>query len=338
MIFVNIASYRDRELVKTVNSCLSKARHPENIRIGICWQYDEEEDITALDNIPQVQTYKIYWKDVESSVCWARSLVQQKFFNNEEYYFQIDSHTIFAQDWDEILIDMYKSLPSTKAVISVGPPYYYDLDAEGALPHLEWEPVEMLDGFYRDTVIQKQKLDSAGGLHFMYGFLPADDISKPIPARHISAALLFTIGQWVKDVPYDPDLYFSGEEPTLTLRSYTNGYDIYNPNKFVIWHLKYLFSDRKRHWNTFDQSIIDSKSDLSSRKYYKIVAGEDLGIWGVGKERSLLDWEIYSGVSFKDRVAHPDVFKGIVPNPVTIVNLDEWENIKSGKLIGNNLA
>ena len=208
MIFVSIASFRDKELIKTVKNCLSKAKHPENIKIGICWQYDEEENITALDHIPQVQSYKIYWKDVKGSVCWARSIIQEKLFNNEEYYFQVDSHTLFAQDWDKILIDMYKSLPTDKAIISVGPPYYYDLTAEGALPPEPWDQnIKTIDGLQYETGIKKQKLDSfdSNGF-FMFGFLPADDISKPIPSRHISAALLFTIGLWVKEVPYDPYL------------------------------------------------------------------------------------------------------------------------------------
>jgi hypothetical protein len=203
------------------------------------------------------------------------------------------------------------------------------MNAEGALNYLEWEPVELVEEHYRDNIIQKQKLDRAGGTHFMYGFLPAEDTTKPIPARHISAALLFTVGKWVREVPYDSDLYFAGEEPTLTLRSYTNEYDLFNPNVFVVWHLKYRFPDRKRHWNTFDQQVIDELSSKSNQKYSKIIKGEDLGIWGIGKKRSLLDWEIYSGVSFKDTIAHPDVFKGIVPNPNTITDLNEWEQIKN---------
>lgn len=330
MIFVNIASFRDKELIKTVKSCLSKAKYPENIKIGICWQYDEEEDITALDNTPQVYIHKIYWKDVEGSVCWARHLIQQKFFNNEEYYFQVDSHTLFVQDWDEILISMYKELPTDKAVISVGPPYYYDMAAEAALPPEPWdENIEEIEGIKYETVIKKQKLDAISSTHFMYGFLPAEDISKPIPARHISAALLFTIGQWVKDVPYDPNLYFSGEEATLALRSYTNGYDIFNPNKFVIYHLKYRFPDRKRHWNTFDPLIVDKLSTINNHRFLQIVTGEDLGVYGIGNKRSLQEWEIYSGTSFKDRVAHPNVSKGVIPNPVTITDLEEWEKIKN---------
>ena len=314
MIFVSIASYRDKELIKTVNSCLSKAKYPENIKIGICWQYDEEEDITVFDNNPQISSHKVYWKDVEGSVCWARSIIQQKLFNDEEYYFQIDSHTLFAQDWDEILINMYKELPTDKAVISVGPPYYYDETAEGALPPEPWDKnIETIGDIKYETVIKKQKLDSFNNGFYMYGFLPAEDISNPIPARHISAALLFTTGKWVREVPYDPNLYFHGEEGSLAIRSFTNGYDIYNPNKFVIWHSKYRFSDRKRHWNTFNEQIVSKMQIANNQKYQKIIRNEIEGIHGLGTKRNLEDWKNYSGIDFINDIASDDAYKGITP-------------------------
>lgn len=314
MIFVSIASFRDKELIKTVNSCLAKAKHPDNIRIGICWQYDEKEDLTAFDNLIQVESHKVYWKDVEGSVCWARHLIQDKLFRNEEYYLQIDSHTLFAQDWDELLLEMYKSLPTDKAVISVGPPYYYDETAEGALPPEPWdENIEVVGDIKFETIIKKQKLDSFGNGFFVYGFLPADDISKPIPARHISAALLFTTGKWVKEVPYDPNLYFHGEEGSLALRSFTNGYDIYNPNKFVVWHSKYRFPDRKRHWNTFDEQIVGRMQAANNQRYQKIIRNELEGIYGLGSKRTLEDWKNYSGIDFINDTASEDAYKGITP-------------------------
>ena len=314
MIFVSIASFRDKELIKTVNSCLAKAKHPDNIRIGICWQYDEDEDLTAFDNLIQVESHKVYWKDVEGSVCWARHLIQDKLFRNEEYYLQIDSHTLFAQDWDELLLEMYKSLPTDKAVISVGPPYYYDETAEGALPPEPWdENIEVVGDIKFETIIKKQKLDSFGNGFFVYGFLPADDISKPIPARHISAALLFTTGKWVKEVPYDPNLYFHGEEGSLALRSFTNGYDIYNPNKFVVWHSKYRFPDRKRHWNTFDEQIVGRMQAANNQRYQKIIRNELEGIYGLGSKRTLEDWKNYSGIDFTNDTASEDAYKGITP-------------------------
>jgi len=314
MIFVSIASFRDKELIKTVNSCLAKAKYPNNIRIGICWQYDEKEDLTAFDTIPQVESYKVYWKDVEGSVCWARNLIQEKLFRGEDYYFQIDSHTLFAQDWDELLIEMYKSLPTDKAVISVGPPYYYDETAEGALPPEPWdENIEAIGDIKFETVVKKQKLDSFGNGFFVYGFLPADDISKPIPARHISAALLFTVGKWVREVPYDPNLYFHGEEGSLALRSFTNGYDIYNPNKFVVWHSKYRFPDRKRHWNTFDEQIVGRMQAANNQRYQKIIRNELEGIYGLGTQRTLEDWKNYSGIDFINDTASEDAYKGVTP-------------------------
>ena len=44
-IFVQIASYRDPELLPTIEDMLKKAKNPENLVFGICWQYDETEDV-----------------------------------------------------------------------------------------------------------------------------------------------------------------------------------------------------------------------------------------------------------------------------------------------------
>ena len=64
MIFVSIASYRDKELIKTVNSCLSKAKYPENIKIGICWQYDDKEDTSYYDNDPRFRIRKYHYTEI----------------------------------------------------------------------------------------------------------------------------------------------------------------------------------------------------------------------------------------------------------------------------------
>ena len=63
-----------------------------------------------------------------------------------------------------------------------------------------------------------------------------DNLTQPQLWHTISAHYLFTYNQWVKDVPYDPELYFDGEEDTLALRSYTNGYDIYYPHDKISYH------------------------------------------------------------------------------------------------------
>ena len=331
-IFVSIASYRDHQLISTVKDCLAKAACPDQIRIGICWQYDETEfeNIAMFDGDPRIQVHKVRWNEVEGSVCWARALIQKKFFNNEDYYLQIDSHTQFAHGWDVELIRMYSETGTDKAVISVGPSYYYDLSAKAALAHEKHELVEYRDGMAFDTEVKIQKLDAwdSDSRYFMYGFLPAGDLTRPIPSRHISAAYIFTIGQWVRDVPYDENLYFHGEEGSLAIRSFTNGYDLFNPNRMLLWHLKYYFPDRLRHWNTFDSSTVADFNARSLRRYHEIVCADgfkpELDVYGLGSARTVREWEIYSGISFRYGLAHENVRRGLVPNPVTVNDYDTW--------------
>ena len=40
-IFIQIAAYRDNELLPTIKNMLDKADNPENLRFGICWQHHQ---------------------------------------------------------------------------------------------------------------------------------------------------------------------------------------------------------------------------------------------------------------------------------------------------------
>ncbi len=50
-IFVQIASYRDPQLIVTVEQMLDLADNPGVFNFGICWQHDETEDITKFDKL-----------------------------------------------------------------------------------------------------------------------------------------------------------------------------------------------------------------------------------------------------------------------------------------------
>jgi len=38
-IFIQIASYRDPQLLPTLKDCIEKAKYPKNLRFGIAWQH-----------------------------------------------------------------------------------------------------------------------------------------------------------------------------------------------------------------------------------------------------------------------------------------------------------
>ena len=63
--------------------------------------------------------------------------------------------------------------------------------------------------------------------------------------------MLFAPGAFVKEVPYDPEFYFYGEEISLMLRAFTRGFGIFHIPAVPIFHLYTDTSDLKGklHWD-----------------------------------------------------------------------------------------
>ena len=110
-IFVSIASYRDPELLPTLRDLISNAKHPENLIFSIAWQHSTEDAWDTLEEFKDDPRFKVIDIDFRESkgACWARHTIQQN-YNNEEYYFQLDSHHRFVKEWDTQCIKMIKQL------------------------------------------------------------------------------------------------------------------------------------------------------------------------------------------------------------------------------------
>ena len=74
-IFVQIAAYRDPELIPTIKDMMERADNPENLRFGICWQYhpDDEynDDMFEFMNDDRFQIIKVDARRGHGT-CWAR--------------------------------------------------------------------------------------------------------------------------------------------------------------------------------------------------------------------------------------------------------------------------
>ena len=64
--------------------------------------------------------------------------------------------------------------------------------------------------------------------------------------------VFFSDGCFVKEVPYDPNYYFYGEEISMMLRAFTKGFSIFHTPNIPIFHLYNNdpeTSSRQLHWN-----------------------------------------------------------------------------------------
>jgi hypothetical protein len=300
-IFVSIAAYRDPELVPTLRDCIARARYPHALRFGICWQHGEDEAAAPDFADPRVRVIDVLWRESRGA-CWARAEVM-KLWQGEDFFLQIDSHHRFVQDWDALLLaQMNRSGAAKPLLTSYGAPF-----DPGTTPP-PGEPMQMdFDRFTEDgiplfrprTIPNWQALD------------------RPLCARFVSGHFLFAPGSFVNDVPYDPELYFHGEEITLSIRAFTHGYALFHPPEHILWH-EYTRLNRPKHWDDHVRSRGVEREwhecDAASRtKVRRFLLGEDVGAFGCGAERSFADYEAYAGVSFRHHAAQDATLLGMEP-------------------------
>ena len=319
-IFVQIASYRDPELIPTINDCLEQADTPENLTFGICNQYHEDDD-WSLDEYrdnPAFTIQDIPWNE-SKGLCWARHNIQ-KMWKGETWTLQIDSHHRFDKGWDTQLIEMAEMVEVEKPIITSYAGMYDPKENK----KLNVEPFRMVG----------KKFTPSGTILFYPEYIHNwKELTKPLPARFVSGHFFFTIGKHCEEYKYDPNLYFAGDEISLSIRSWTLGYDIFHPHKTVIWH-EYTREGRVKHWDDFvtkNQEKIEAKwhemDAVSKKRLRKMLREEDNDAdvtgYDLGTVRTHHEYEQWAGIDFKNRILHPNTIKGIEP-PTTTEPSSEW--------------
>jgi hypothetical protein len=243
-------------------------------------------------------------------------------YKDEKYTMQIDSHHRFVKNWDVEMIKMLKSTGSKKPILTSYAGMYDP--KENKL--LNQDPYKMVpDKFTPGGTI----------LFYPHSIENWEQLDKPIPARFVSGHFFFTIGEHCKEYHYDPNIYFAGDEISLSIRSYTLGYDLFHPHRLLIWH-EYTREGRTKHWTDFNNEtkeaglVKDAWWDMdneSKRRLRHMLQEEDnnidLDIYGLGTVRSHHDYEIYAGINFAKRKLHPDAIKGLNP-PTTTDTDNNW--------------
>lgn len=321
-IFIQVASYRDPQLIPTIKNALENAKYPENLVWSIARQYhpdDKFDDLSEFDNNPNFKIMNIPYQE-SLGVCWARHLTQQ-LYDGEEYTLQIDSHMRFSKNWDDELISMVKNLQNNgyrKPLLTGYVPSFDPDDDPNGRVMVPWRM--SFDRFIPE-----------GAVFFLPDTIPNwENLDSPVPARFYSAHFCFTLGQFAVEVQHDPTFYFHGEEISIGVRAYTHGYDLFHPHKVLIWH-EYTRKGRTKQWDD-DKNWANKNtySHLRNRKLFSMDGEKydenEFGIFGFGKERSLRDYEKYAGVLFENRsVQQYTLDKGYPPNPYNFNSEEEWK-------------
>lgn len=310
-IFIQIACYRDPDIYNTLEDMLANSSSPDNLEICIAWQNSKEdlwENKSKLENFAKnIEIIDIDHKD-SKGVCWARNMVQSR-YSGQQYTLQIDSHHRFVDNWDEKLINMIEKLRANGHDKPLLTSYAPSFNPNNYPEDRHDKPWKMnFDRFIPEGAVF---------------FIPAnfdvwDNSDEPVPARFYSAHFAFADGTFAREVMHDPEFYFHGEEISIAVRAFTQGYDLFHPNEIITWH-EYTRKNRTKHW---DDHFNWTKRNSESHKRNRMLLGVDgdssaeglFGEYGLGNKRTLNQYEKYAGIRFRDRSVTEDVINKRPPD------------------------
>ena len=328
-IFISIASYQDPLLKATINSAYNNADNPENLIFGICDQSNEPLDTKSFTFSDQINCEHIDPK-ISEGPCWARKRVQ-RFYNNEDYYFQIDSHMQFEQGWDSYFIGYVQKIKNVgteyhqKPIITCYPRAFKVIDADKEIFELDSQEKRALTLVLKEDSIFIKRCFSS-----QIAGITENEISH---GYLIAAGCLFTTKEFVKEIPYDDKLYFYGEELAILLRAFTRGFSVFHTSNVPVYHLYHVVGDLKRklHWDEDEEKERKIKwVDREKKSIDRLVSIVDKslrGTYGLGKKRSLEDFKYLSGIDLQNEKIL-DMKKAITSEFLDTLKWDE-EPIKS---------
>ena len=324
-ILVHLPAYRDPELVPTIKDALAMAKYPKRIHFGICRQFKEEDGFDNLDEFREDKRFHIMdvpYKEAQG-LPWARAQINENLLTDQDYILQLDSHHRFAQYWDETLLEMHEGLEAKghKPILAAYLPLYDPFkEPEGRTPE-PWQ--QTFASFYpHGTIFIRPGL--------LHGW---QDMTEPPMSRFLSGHFCFARAEWAKEIKHDPDIYFSGEELNLTVRSYTHGYDLFHPHKLVVWHST-MREERAGmlKWDDDSKNGIDftRKQDYARKKIRVLLRTEedptiDLTGYDLGTVRTLRDYEKYAGFNFKTKSVQKYTLDNNYPPNPHIHDDELWE-------------
>ena len=321
-IFIQIASYRDPQLVPTIKDAIEQANGPSRLHFCVAWQHGDDETRDIFSDIPQQPQLSLLdiLHSESKGTCWARNQIQQQ-YQGEDYTLQLDSHHRFVKGWDDICIGMVKDLQVAGVEKPLLTSYIPSFDPDND-PQLR-----INEPWY----LAFDRFIPEGAIFFSPATMPNwQSRTLPMKGRFYSAHFAFTLGRFCREVQHNPDYYFHGEEISIAVRAYTHGYDLFHPHKVIAWH-EYTRKGRRKHW---DDHSSWGGMNISSHAYNRMLFGMDEyidqhdvvaetqnGKHGFGKERTLEQYERYAGICFRKRGVTQAVLDHIEPLSDDNINL-----------------
>lgn len=284
-IYVSIAAFDETYIKLTLESMWENSEFPERVFVGLNYQSSDG----CFDDLSNFKNLKVKYSLTHVPIGFGIDRVSaDSFWNCENYYLQIDAHTLFEQKWDSDLIESLHTIENLgvdKPIISTYSPWW-SISEDGSIQNFKPGTVDQL---MVCSYVSGEPSKYWGG--FEREFNKTVGVGEFVEHYTISGGFFFCKSKWLEDVGHDWKYIFIGDEMLIALRSCTRGYRIFSTGKPFMWHLNKPVSSIKKNWRNigylgnFNQ---DSQRYARDREQLrKILLGEEFGFSGAPDKDSL---------------------------------------------------
>lgn len=252
-IFINIASWEDPTLIKTIKSAIQNADQPDDLIFSFALAYKNIPDFSFLNK----DKYHLVMFDPENRPgVWKARQLANEFYNGENYYLQIDSHTIFNQGWDTYYKNQIEEIKINEKINKVAISGLHFGEAP-----INWK--------WSVRKVGRMNKDSKP---VNFAFIIEDDANVSlwkdieqnyVPIKSVQGGFIFSDGLFAEEIKINR-LNFHDEEPMLTFTAFMKGWSIFCVRKCFMFHDTVKYFDHLVANNLF---ISDNNTRYSSTKY-----------------------------------------------------------------------
>jgi hypothetical protein len=322
-IYIAVPSFKDKFLQSTIDDLFEKAAYPDRVYVGAFIQIDPDsnDETTFVRNDYEGHVFYQYANaGTVLNIAGAREKSYQWLNSTYTYFFQIDAHSRFDQNWDETIIALYKKIQkeqkNQKILISgILSGWGFDSLVTPLRKDSKVNYVLNKEGIYewreKGIYLEKPSFDTESSQRI---FLESGNLT-PGATWDLSqtkeyekgwftfAAFLFGLSEYHNDITINPDVFNHSEEFLSSVQAFTYGWDVYHVLNKPIYHLykspRYLSSVFR------STAQVESPVEYNINKMKSLKTMLDLVIHNqtneyIGKTRTIQELSTFLGYDLKN--------------------------------------
>lgn len=280
-IFVSTCGYNERFIKETIASALDLAEYPDRVSFGIFNQKSSGVPMDDLSGFKNVRVQEMVHNE-PIGVGHAR-LNASLLYEGERFYCQVDSHNLFAKDWDTKCVDFYTQLSTIadRPLIAQSPNWHHAHQQASGSYSKGWSEYALVGLPLPLKLTEKGNTEEDRSR--------ADEprlLGQFLEHYSLTANGFFTSADFIYDVSHIPFVRYFCEQEMSALRAWTRGYRFFSTDTPLFSTMTKMTVDGKIDEDNFPgDSHSDRKAMMkNARMTWEYITGRKFGWYGAPNE------------------------------------------------------